>query len=181
MRSAVPAVIIACAATLLLGGCVPQEPVVVPPVEQQSEPVFASDEEALAAATEAYKAYLEMSDLIAQEGGKDPERIAPFVTEEWLEQELLWSAKLANSGKKLVGWQSLGTTVLQQYSADLDATRVVIYACVQSDQIRMEDANGTDVTPSDLGGPSTQQVSFMSAGEHLLLEESELWSGESVC
>ena len=59
---------------LLLSGCLPQQPTATPPPEATAAPIFASDEEALAAATAAYAAYLAMSDQILKDGGKDPDR-----------------------------------------------------------------------------------------------------------
>ncbi|HEU4807654.1 MAG TPA: hypothetical protein VFT01_05275, partial [Homoserinimonas sp.] len=87
MRSALPLAALSIAVAMLLSGCVPQDPEVVPPPEPSTEPVFASDEEALAAATDVYKAYLAMSDLIAQEGGREPERLEPYVSVDLLKEE----------------------------------------------------------------------------------------------
>src|SRR5690606_24012229 len=75
MRSALALAAATVTVAVLLSGCVQQGPEVTPPPEPSTTPIFASDEEALAAATEAYEAYLAMSDLIAQEGGVNPERI----------------------------------------------------------------------------------------------------------
>ena len=50
----------------------------LPPAPSPSvTPVFASDEEALAAAKDAYTAYLKVSDQILVDGGANPDRIAP--------------------------------------------------------------------------------------------------------
>src|SRR5690554_2465414 len=144
MRSVPPLAALALAATVLLTGCVPQDPAIDPPPEPTSEPVFASDEEALAAATDAYKAYLEMSDLIAQEGGKDPERIAPFVTEEWLEQELEGNKALAASGRHLVGSVKLTGSALQQIYLESGSTVIVIYSCVDPNGARVVTSDGDD-------------------------------------
>ena len=56
----------------LLAGCLPTDPPVTPPPTSDLEPVFASDEEALAAAEEAYGAYLAAADEILSSGGADP-------------------------------------------------------------------------------------------------------------
>jgi hypothetical protein len=179
MRSALPAVIIACAATLLLGGCVPQEPVVVPPVEQQSEPVFASDEEALAAATDAYKAYLEMSDLIAQEGGKNPERIAPFVTEEWLEQELLGFRELHEAQRHQEGSGAPTTEELQMLSSD----EIGVYYCMDLSHIRVLDVENRDVTPTTRPSSLTLEVRFqiVDLTGSLRVDGIQPWPGAGIC
>ena len=65
-----PSIALAALVVSLFSGCIPTEPLADTPAPQPtSTPVFASEEEALAAAVEAYAGYLEMSDLIASEGG----------------------------------------------------------------------------------------------------------------
>ncbi len=54
---------------LVLTGCTPGDEVVVPDPEPTVEPMFATDEEALAAAEEAYGAYLAASDASLAGGG----------------------------------------------------------------------------------------------------------------
>ena len=60
---------------LVLAGCAPDVPAIQVPPTPTVTPLFASDEEALAAAEEAYAAYLAMSDEITSDGGERPERI----------------------------------------------------------------------------------------------------------
>ena len=100
-----------------------------PPPTPSVEPLFASDEEALAAAEEAYAAYLAMSDEIAGDGGADPERIAPFVTTERLRDEL-------DSVRRLLartGFTQSGATTFDPLTAsssvDDGAARSSFYAC----------------------------------------------------
>ena len=64
---------------LLLTGCAPTPPVITPEPSPSSSPVFASDEDALAAATEAYRKYLEVSDQIFIDGGSQPDRLKSVV------------------------------------------------------------------------------------------------------
>jgi hypothetical protein len=172
----------AIAVMMLVSGCVQGGTDVVPPPAANADPVFASDEEALAAATEAYKAYLAMSDLIAQEGGKDPERIAPYVTEELLEQELLWNGAFATSRTHLAGNQNVRSTELQQISAESGQTFVAIYACVDVAAVKVLDESGIDVTTPALGDVLAQEVTFAALNKsRLILTGVEPWSGESFC
>ena len=174
------------AAGLILSGCVPADPEVTPPAEPSSEAIFASDEEALAAATDAYEAYLKMSDLIAQEGGKNPERIAPLVTEEWLAKEIAGNEELIKSGRRLVGNFAMRSTSLQQTFPDGPASVVVvIYACIDPNGSRLLDSHGTDVTPDFLKSPWANEVTLVSsigaAAPKLLLSEEEPWSDTASC
>jgi hypothetical protein len=173
------------AVAVLLSGCVPQGPEVTPPPVPSTEPVFASDEEALAAATDAYKAYLAMSDLIAQEGGKDPERIAPFVTAEWLEKEMEGNSELLKSGRKLVGNFEVVQTRLQQlYEAESAQLTVTIYACLSPNEARVIDSSGVDVTPDMVRTRRWTEATFIvdtHADPKLLLSGDEPWLTDSSC
>lgn len=59
---------------LLLVGCMPAQPVVTPVPVPSHIPLFASDADALFAATAAYAAYLAMSAQITRGGGANTER-----------------------------------------------------------------------------------------------------------
>ena len=53
-----------------------------PTLSASAEPIFASDEEALAAAVAAYERYRSVSSEIASDGGAQPERISAVVSEQ---------------------------------------------------------------------------------------------------
>ncbi|MEO7349354.1 MAG: hypothetical protein ABIW32_05800, partial [Terrimesophilobacter sp.] len=80
-----PAVLLV--ATLLLSGCVPSEPVITPVPEPSVTPIFASDDEALAAATDAYAKYLEVSDAIFASGGQGIEQLSEVLAGKQLQVE----------------------------------------------------------------------------------------------
>ncbi len=184
MRSALPLVALACAVSLLLSGCVPEDPVVVPPAEQTVEPMFATDEEALAAATDAYKAYLEMSDLIAQEGGKDPERIAPYVTNSALEDQTSQFSPFQESSLRTVGATAFDGMKLQQFS-ELQPGRaeVVTYVCLDVSAVQVINSSGKDVTPQSRDNRLPLEVEFENQGQRgkLLVSRSETWPGSDFC
>src|SRR5690606_919779 len=73
--------------TLVLAGCTQPDPMPTPPPTPSAAPVFASDEEALAAAEEAYGKYLETVDAILADGGSNAERLKPLVTSALFEHE----------------------------------------------------------------------------------------------
>lgn len=183
MRSAPPLVALALAATVLLSGCVPQAPDINPPPELTTEPVFASDEEALAAATDAYKAYLAMSDLISQEGGKDPERIAPFVTEEWLPNEVEALQSIEQRNRKLIGNTAFDTVSVQQVQQLADGVAVVvIYACIDFTNSWLVESDGSRVIAA--GGQTRWpfEVSFVGkSASELAVERHEEWSSSDYC
>lgn len=146
------------AGVLLLAGCMGGEPIPTLPPTPSTTPVFASEEEALAAAEAAYAAYLEMSNLISSEGGVEPERIAPFVTEERLQVELRGFETLRGLGYRILGPASFEVLGTQRVEQSIDEIEVVFYVCWDGSLSRVVDASGVDVTPSDRVDRTTLEV-----------------------
>lgn len=116
----------------LLAGCVPtgEGPVASPSASPTATPVFATEEEALAAAEEAYASFLATGDLIASEGGVDANRIEPFVTDDQLSSELEGFSLLESQGIVQRGQAVLRSAELQ--GADLISVPATLaaYVCV---------------------------------------------------
>ena len=171
-------------AVLLLAGCVPGEPVVTPEPDPDVTPVFASDEEALAAATEAYAKYLEVADSIRADGGNNPDRVSAVVTPDRVAEELDGFAYFSDNEVSTVGSIELADIELQQYF-DLDEkAEVTIYACQDASSIRFVDSSGVDVTPTEKPGRQMFEVVLRSSGDdprRLLLAGSELWEQTDEC
>jgi hypothetical protein len=77
--------LVALSLTLLaasLGACTWPASIPPPPPPATEAPLFATDEEALEAATAAYAEFLAVSGQILREGGSDPERLKPLVSDE---------------------------------------------------------------------------------------------------
>lgn len=172
--------LIVATALLAVTGCVPDEPMPTLPPTPTAEPVFESEEEALAAAEEAYAAYVDMSNRIAADGGMNPERIAPLVTEERLSDEIEGFAAYQDAGIRLEGQTTLETGELQSYVDNGDELEVVFYACWDASATRVINQEGQDVTPADRQTRVLLEV-VMSGSEGtlpLLLESDEAWSSE---
>ncbi|HEY9498117.1 MAG TPA: hypothetical protein VIQ78_03755, partial [Terrimesophilobacter sp.] len=171
------------ATVALLSGCVPQEPVITPEPEPSSTPVFASDEEALAAATDAYAKYLEGSDQIAHDGGAGADRITSYLTTAQAAKELETFAQLKESGRSTQGATTFDKVRLQQYEKSPQGTDVVVvYLCLDVSAVEVQDAKGKDVTPSDRTNRLPLEVGFeASDSSRLLISRSEPWSGSDFC
>lgn len=163
---------------LALSGCGTGDPLPTLLPTPSSTPVFASEEEALAAAEEAYAAYLEMSNLIGSEGGVDPERIAPFVTEERLTLELSGFERLRQSGLHTAGRTSFKFSELQQF--DENGGEVVGYACWDGSDVRVLNSNDVDVTPEGRVTRAMLEVVLVADIDgRLVLESDEVWPSGS--
>lgn len=171
LRAAGAAVIV-----LALTGCVAPEPRVTPVPEPSVTPLFASDEEALAAAEAAYREYTAVEDAVARDGGTGAERLAPLVTPEWLEHETEAFDRFKETGMHQVGSTAVTGTTLQRWGPlDAETAEVVIYACVDFSATSFVDAVGAT---RESAGPraTTIEVTFQaSSSDHLLLSASEPW------
>ena len=174
---------------VFLSGCMaaPAPPVPAPPVSvastepTETPPVFASNDEALAAATAAFGEYQSMSNTIAHEGGADPERISDFAAGEVLESELGIYKKLSSGGLHLIGDLSFDSLSIQ--SADLESGEVVAYVCLDVSGTDVVDATGLTVVPPGRPDRYPVQISLLrdSASDRLRVEKSDSWSGSNFC
>lgn len=163
---------------LTLSGCGGGTPIPTLPPTPTATPVFASEEEALAAAEEAYAAYSEMSDLISSQGGVDPERIAAFVTERRLVDELRGFETLRDSGLRLEGKASVTAVELQRYDEVAGEVEIAFYGCVDFSGSRVLNSAGEDVTPVDREDVLLLEIVLRAPanGDRLLLESDDPWA-----
>jgi len=165
-----------------MSGCVGGDPMPTLPPTPDSTPIFASEEEALAAAEAAYAAYSEVAGQIANDGGGQPERISPYVTARQLQNELDTAAYYERNGYRVAGEPSVMSVVLQQYLEAAGAAEITIYVCLDVTTARVFDQSGVDVTPSNRQEVGALEVVLVgrSAAE-LQVDSSELWSDSSFC
>lgn len=157
----------------------------IPPPEPSSavEPLFASDEEALEAATAAYEEYLAVSYGIASEPPFELDELKPLTTQDYLVREADFFEMLEAQGWQITGSPVVESSILQQWYVDSDEGLVVaLYICLDVTDTRVLDNQGIDVTPADRPNRTSLEVEFVegNAGT-LVLDRSEAWSGDSVC
>lgn len=173
------------AGVLVLTGCVPPPDVVVPAEPSGVQPVFASDEEALAAAVAAYEEYARVSDEIGHDGGEGADRIAEYVTAGWLQTELKGFAELQGSGNRLIGNVVLSNPQLQQVWEDpIGEAHVAMYACLELSNSRVVDSSGDDITPVDREASVPIEVTLQSSEVEpgrLKIAEVTPWPGSGIC
>jgi hypothetical protein len=167
---------------ITLAGCAtPASPLSTPSATRS--PVFASDEEALKAATDAYAAYLAMSDTILSEGGANPERISSFVDGAQLKVNLNSFASFATKGLKLQGASRFDTASLQQYRQVEEVAKIDVYLCSDVGETRLVDAAGRDVTPPGRPARLPLEIGLETIGtsHRLVLTKSDSWLGNDFC
>jgi len=176
------AALIACS----VAGCLPLDPAPVATLAPTGTPLFSSDEEALAAAEEAYGAYLAVSDQILNEGGAGAERIDAVVTSEIAAIEKAGYLDLANAGLRTVGRTTFFGTVLQRFEAEPASGRdvVTVYLCSDVSGVDVLDAGGNSVVSPDRPPLTAFEVAFdLADGSFvtLVVSREEPWSDSGVC
>lgn len=179
-----PAVTLVLVAALAVSGCTPDKPAPVPSVSQSGTPLFASDEEALAAAEEAYAAYLAVSDRILMDGGANPERLLEVATSSVLEAQLDGFETAAANGWRSTGGTVVGNVSLERYDPNEIEATVLVYACIDVSLVDVLDSSGHSVVsearPNRTPVESTFDASETTASR-LLLSGEIPWSGANFC
>lgn len=178
------AVALVMVAALSVSACAPPSPAKPPKPSPSSTALFATDEEALAAAEEAYREYLSVVDGVLQAGGSDTTGLRAVAAGAALDQALSDAGEFASLGYRTVGTTALNAIVLQRVGVEAeDVTRVVdAYVCEDASQVDLINAEGTSLV-SDSRPPLTPfQVSFGREGKRgLVLTNRSAWDGEDVC
>ncbi|WP_286329085.1 hypothetical protein [Agromyces marinus] len=117
--------------------------------EPTAEPIFASDEEALAAAVEAYEAYSAASNRVANAGGEGSGGIARLVSPEFDEVVQEEFAALRDSGLRMSGDAIHFAPVLDSHEERNRVATVTVTFCRDVSGTRLLRPDGSDATPAD--------------------------------
>jgi len=169
-------------AAFVLSGCTTEDPAPVPASDTSPvAPVFASDEEALAAAEEAYAAYQKTSDAILGDGGKEPDRLLEFATKKQYEIELEGYKQIGIDGFHGVGRSRFDTASLEKFDASGGQPVVSVYLCVDISELDVRDRHDKSVVDKDRVDRSPVEVTFDYDGGALLVSSRSAWSGANFC
>lgn len=157
-------------------------PPVTPAPAPSGTPVFASDEEALAAAEEVYGRYLEVSNAVGAAGWTDTEPLEEVLRAQALEDELASANAYEEAGLRQEGRIDYDTATLQQYSAEVSgAVSVSVYLCIDVSAVDLIDAEGQSVVPAGRIDRQPVEVTIDDVDGTLKISGSEAWSGASFC
>jgi hypothetical protein len=183
-KSRLATVALVLAAALSATGCTPEAPAADPVPTPSATPLFASDAEALAAAEEAYAAYLAVTDAIFADGGKDPERLLEVATREVFEAQLEGYVSAANEGWTGVGSTTLDSVTLERYDPGNARSTVSIYGCVDLSEVDVVDSSGVSVVSPTRPNRTPIQATLDSSGGArfpLIVSGERPWTGENFC
>ncbi|MGR2753615.1 hypothetical protein [Agromyces arachidis] len=145
-----------------------------------AEPIFASDEEALAAAVEAYEEYARVSAQVANSGGIGADAISEFVSAEFNDAVQREFAALRDSGLRMAGENVYYNPRLEERNSG----RVSVIFCRDISGTRLIRADGTDATPPDRDLIQATRVEFATIEDlsgKLIVDGAERWKDEQGC
>ena len=169
-----------------LSGCFVQEtPDATSAPSPSQTPVFATEEEALAAATEAYEKYLKVSDAVFEAGGSNPELLATVALGAALESGEADALEFRNSGLHSAGSTSVSSMTIQSYLADAGSTEfeVAAYVCEDISSVDILDSNGKSLVAPNRSNYQSFEIGFSAPGPgpELVLTRRDIWEGVGVC
>ncbi|MFK4728856.1 hypothetical protein ROT00_04145 [Agromyces mediolanus] len=184
-RSRVVAAALALGLAAALAGCdsgagtapSPSQPSMPPP----DEPIFASDEEALAAAEDAYAAYAAASAAVGADGGVGVERLRDLVDVELYKQSVEEFRQFEEMGLSSEGTSIIRNAALADHRALNDQVLISAYLCRDVSNVRVLDRTGDDVTPADRQDRQSLLVSFKGTRGHLVISQIEPWKDQTPC
>jgi hypothetical protein len=168
-----------------LTGCAPQPaPAPAASAAATDPPVFASDAEALAAATKAYASYLAAIDAMLAQGGGDVSTLADVASGDALEAETKTAEMYAGRGYRSLGITAFDSLRMQTIDDREGKATLSAYLCSDVSAVDVVNDAGVSVVPADRVDRFPLQVTFestLSNSERLLISSSESWAGTNFC
>ncbi|EPR75783.1 hypothetical protein ADILRU_1953 [Leifsonia rubra CMS 76R] len=165
----------------LLSGCVPTDASPQPEPTPTFVAPYASDEEALAAAEEAYAEYVRVTGAVYGESLGDPADLSTVATGDHLDELVDALSRLEADEQYIVGEQTFDQVILQRYSRDESNSEVLaVYLCDDLSGLAIY-SGGEKVGPEKPITPAQMQVVFDYSPESksLLVSARDIWSSES--
>jgi hypothetical protein len=148
-----------------------------------STAVFATEEEALAAATDTYQRYTAALDSESAKGDVSAESIRTLVTPEFFE-EFLEPSTIATNGWHTEGATTFDSVSLIAYTEDADHAQVSLKLCRDVSGLQIMDSAGAEVHPPGRSERFPVEVRFVSDANdstELLISASGSWPGDDFC
>ncbi|NQX27710.1 hypothetical protein HQQ81_10190 [Microbacteriaceae bacterium VKM Ac-2854] len=111
--------------------------------------IFATDDDALAAAQAAFQRFLDATNTIEADGGSGTDALANVVSGDLLTQMTSSYAEMASAGVHSVGATTFDGATFTSRAMEGDAESVTIGACVDSTDTKVVDASGATQNPPD--------------------------------
>lgn len=144
--------------------------------------MFASDEEALAAAEELYGRYNKLSNELGAGGWSDTSELSEVLSGAALAGELETSDSLSTKGYRQIGDSSFDSVTLQQLiDHGAEAVALTIYVCLDVSEVDVIDGDGSTVVSASRPDRQALEVEMNDNDGALKIVRSEAWSGANFC
>lgn len=155
----------------------------LPDAEPSSEvaPLFASDEEALAAATAAYEEYLAALDTALQMGEVGDRSFSDVAEGAALLDAEETLSDFVERGVRITGQRVLTASSLQQYSATSDRAEVQLYVCESVAGVDVIEAGGGSIVEPDRPDLTAFEALVVIDTERSVVHDRLVWPGGGVC
>lgn len=157
---------------LTLTGC-GSPPVALEPEPTPEELAFATEEEALAAATEVYLRSVEIGEAIGRDGGLNPERLAEVATGAFLSDSVAGFEFLEREGLVVVGFTEVSDVELDRFEPRA-AQPIAAFLCEDISEIDVIGPDGRSVVDGGRPDSNFYRVSFVLDGT-LKVSERVRW------
>ncbi|MEO8262313.1 MAG: hypothetical protein ABI566_07060 [Pseudolysinimonas sp.] len=144
--------------------------------------MFASEEDALAAAEELYGEYQVFSNALGQSGWADPTGFQEYLSGDALEDELDGAEALNSKGYRQVGDTTFDTTSVQQLADFGSGTvEITIYLCSDVTAVDVVDRDGISIVSAARPARQSLEVTMNDSEGSLKINRRDAWSGTSFC
>jgi hypothetical protein len=168
LRRSTAAIAVCLLGAMALTSCAATSPPIPTPTPT-STAIFASEDEALAAATDVFAAYLAGYDSAMAEGGKDLSIVRDYVGDEYF-TELSEPGTIVKNNWHTSGASSFEVKEVATFDQVSDSSTINLNLCRDITGIRVLDSNNRDVTPPDREMRIPLAVSFATTSD---VEESD--------
>jgi hypothetical protein len=176
--------VVALVVTLVASGCATSSPRPSPTPTPSVTPLFESDDEALAAAEEAYAAYQQVLDAILIDGGANPDRLLTVATQEQYEYEKPGFDEALANGFHSTGGSTFDSMRVQHLGTPENEPALSVYVCDDYSTVDILDAGGRSIVPASRPDRFPRIVSFETTGvatPRVKVSTIEEWTGDPFC
>jgi len=165
----------------LLSACT--ESTRIPTAEPPSatQPLFASDEEALEAATAAYEEYLAVLDSLLQNPQPVTSEFDGIAEEGALDAAKESVQQFVDEGVSISGPRKIGSAELQQVVDSDGSVEVFAYFCEDVTGVELTDIAGNSLTRDERPEHTLFEARIVFEGQNSVVVGRQFWSNETSC
>lgn len=144
--------------------------------------MFASEEEALAAAGDLYGKYVAFANALGQSGWAEPSGFEAYVRGEALQDELSSAKSFAEKGWVQLGDAAFDKLSVQQYEdGGAGLVEITVYVCSDVTAVDVIGPDGSSVVSPTRPDRQSLEVEMDDVDGSLKIVRRDAWSGASFC